>query len=82
MWSNLIEHTQPKAICPFNMTSVKITNAILDLGLVSHLPLDGYTWITSFKLYKPIGIGHKKDMLLCIISEATITQTRRENGKK
>lgn len=77
-----MEHTQPKALCPFSMTSIKITNATVDLGLVSYLPLDGYTWITSLKLYKPIAIRHKKEMLFCILSEATITQTRREAGKK
>lgn len=83
MWSDFIGHTQPKVACPLNTTSIKVSNATVDLGYVSYLPLDGYTWITSLKLYKSVeSARRKKELLFCIMNEATITKTRRESGKK
>lgn len=78
-WGNFADNLHPIPRCPLNMSSIKIVNAIADLGFAARLPLDGYTWITSFKLYKPIAhVRYKKQCLLCLISEATITKPRRQ----
>lgn len=82
MWSDFIEHSQPKIKCPFRPPLIKTMNAVVDLGLVSHLPLDGYNWLIAIKLFKSIGNSHhKKTLLFCIMCEATITKTR-ERGRK
>lgn len=83
MWSEFIEHSQPKIKCPFNVPSIKLTNAYIDLGIVSHLPLDGYIWLTTLKIYKSTAnIRLKKVLLFCMTCEATITRARRQRGNK
>lgn len=83
MWTDFIDHTQPKAKCPFTENSIKVMNATVDLGFVSYLPLEGFLWINSLKLYKSVeSVQHEKVLLFCIMSEAHITKTRREGGKK
>lgn len=82
MWSDFIERSQPKIRCPFKPPLVNTMNSTVNLGLVSHLPLDGYTWLISLKLYKSIANNrHKKTLLFCIMSEATITRTREREKK-
>ena len=82
MWTDFIERSQPKIRCPFKPPLIKTMNATVDLGMVSHLPLDGYNWLIALKLFKPMANNrHKKTLVFCIISEATITKTR-ERGRK
>lgn len=76
-WREIVTHMEPKPICPFDVSSIKIMNFTMDLGFAARLPLDGYTWITSIKLYKPIAhVRHRKHLLFCFIAEATITKQR------
>lgn len=75
IWTNIMEHLQPQAKCPLKPSVMKLTNATLDFSLLSYLPIDGYTWVISFKVFKPIAnVRHKKQMIFCIISEATVTK--------
>lgn len=82
IWTDLMAHFQPRAKCPINASIVKIVNATIDYSLIAHLPLEGYTWIIDYKIFEPFkNVRHKKRMVLCIISEATVTNTQ-EEGKK
>lgn len=83
MWSNLVEHTEPRIKCPFNVKTIKVTNATVDLSYADELPLDGYVWLIYGKLFKPIPkIRHKKQLLICIMGESKITKTPREDRNK
>lgn len=74
-----MEHMQPKPECPLKMPSIKLLNATADLRFASRFPLDGFTWITSLKLYKSIAhVRHKKQLLFCIMCETPITKSRRQ----
>lgn len=81
MWTEFAQHTIPKAKCPFNMTSIKVTNATVDLGYIAHLPLEGYYWSFLFKVFKPIlRLRNKKKMLFCGSYEAIITKTHQKKS--
>lgn len=54
LWTDFVKHATPKPKCPLN-TSINIENATVELGFVSYLPFDGYTWTFSFKAFKEIG---------------------------
>lgn len=82
IWSDAIEHTQPKAKCPLNKGSIKITNATIDLIYLTYLPIEGYTWTIVGKAFKSIAnLKHKKQLLFCIMSEATVTKANRKQSK-
>lgn len=76
IWSDSVAHTQPRAKCPFNKTSVKVTNATINLAYITFLPfISDYTWILYFKAFKPINhLRHKKRLVHCFIVEATATK--------
>lgn len=83
MWIDFGEHLHPKLKCPLKMSSIKIDNAIIDFAWISRLPLDGYKWVNSFKLFKQIPhVRHRKQLLFCLMSEATITKLRRRQWWK
>lgn len=54
IWTDLMAHFQPRAKCPIKASIVKIVNATKDYSLIAHLPLEGYTWIIDYKIFKPI----------------------------
>lgn len=75
LWTDLVEHTNPKASCPFNMTSMQVSNATLDLSYMDHLALDGFIWTFFFKVFKPIpNVRYKKEILLCLAIESKVTK--------
>lgn len=84
LWSEFFQHTEPKIKCPFKKTTIKITDGMVDIGYVAHLPLSGYKWNFVIKVYKS-GAGskarHKTRLLMCLIFELTITKTRPEKKK-
>lgn len=78
VYTDLADRMKPNPKCPLDMPSIKILNATVDLSFAARLPLDGFTWITSIKLYKSIAhVRHKKQLLFCLISQNTITKSRR-----
>lgn len=82
IWSDVIEHTQPKAKCPLNKGSIRVTNATIDYIYLAYLPIEGYTWTVFGKAFKPIAnVKHKKQLLFCIVVEATTTKTSRKQNK-
>lgn len=80
IWSNFMNHIEPKLICPFGKQTHKIVNAPVDMGYVAHLPLDGYTWSFTIKVFKSVKSRRKKQMVFCKLFEMTITKTR--SGRK
>lgn len=80
LWSEFMKHGQPKMVCPFKKTTYKITEAVVDLGYVAHLPLDGYKWTFIIKTFKSIKGRKKKQMIFCEAFDITITRTR--SGRK
>lgn len=83
LWSEIMAHTHPKLECPVKATNIKIVNATLDFSILSHLPLDGYIWIISIKIFKPLAnVRHKKRLILCTISEYTITKSNQSTNKR
>lgn len=76
IWSDFIEHTEPKLTCPSSSKFVKVTNATFDMGYIERLPLDGHIWIFYIKLFKPIpNVRHKKESLFCMMFESKITKS-------
>lgn len=76
IFNAFLDQVQPKLKCPLNMHSIKISNATADLNFAARLPLDGYTWITTIKMFKSIAhVRHKKRLLFCLMSQNTITQS-------
>lgn len=79
-WTDFMTHTKPKAKCPFNMKSIMVTNATVDLGYMANLPIDGYTWVLLFKCFQPVNKDrYKKHLLYCGTSEINITKSRIKN---
>lgn len=77
LWTGLMSNTEPPMKCPFEKTTIKIKNAIVDLGYIAHLPLSGYTWKFTFKSFKtPAKVRRKKRFLSCIAFQVTVTKAR------
>lgn len=81
LWTDFMAHIQPKLRCPMNMKFMKVINATVDLGYISHLPLDGHNWIFIIKTFKS-NAQHKKQLAFCILFEVTAMKTHRERSKK
>lgn len=76
MWTDVVEHTEPRPKCPFDKKSLKMTNATWDMSYVDHLPLDGHIWIFFMKLFKSIpNVRHKKESIFCMMFESKITKS-------
>lgn len=72
-WTDLMLHTIPKTKCPLKPPLLKFRNATSDVSFLTYLPLDGYIWTVSVRMFKPIAnVRHKKRLLFCIMIEATI----------
>lgn len=84
-WTDFMAHTHPRAKCPFDMKTIKVTNATVDLGYLSYLPLDGYIWSFFIKAFQSIAKAKDKyRMIYCGVSEVNITRThagRKRNQK-
>lgn len=81
LWTDFMEHTQPKPKCPFNMKSIQITNATIDLGYIAHLPLDGFDWTFQMKTFNLPSKGRKKKQLLfCGMYEVIVKSSQYETG--
>lgn len=82
LWTDFMKHAEPKFKCPIKQ-SIKIQNATIDLGYISYLPFDGYTWFFSIKAYRISGIKsrRRKQMLYCGICEIIVTKHHPERKK-
>lgn len=81
-WTDFMAHTHPKVKCPFTTETIKVTNATVDLGYLSYLPLDGYIWTFSFKVFQPIAKAKDKNRLLyCGSSQINITKAHNARKK-
>ena len=81
LWTDFMAHTQPKLRCPINIKSMKIINATVDLGYISHLPLDGHSWSFTIKSFKT-NARHKKRLAYCVVFEVAAMKIQRERSKK
>lgn len=82
MWSDLAASANPRLRCPIKPPGFEIRNATIDLNYLSYLPLEGFTWTVTFKIFKPIrNVRHKKKMLFCIINEGSVVKERRNRKK-
>lgn len=77
IWSEFMKHSEPRVMCPFkkNVPYV-VTNAPIDMGFLSHLPIDGYTWTFTEKMFKTVKGRKTKRMVYCEEFEITITKNR------
>lgn len=84
LWSDIMAHAEPKIKCPIKKeTKIKITNAVVDLGYVAHLPLDGHAWTMTVKIFKAAPKSRfKKRQIFCMTFVITITKNRPERRKK
>lgn len=82
IWSNFIAHTQPRAKCPFKAIPVKVKNATVDFSYITHLPIGGYTYIMTIKVFKSIpNVRHRKQMLFCILNESSAIESIKSSRK-
>lgn len=83
LWSDFMVHTEPKLKCPFGNSTIRIKDAVIDLGYVAHLPLDGNTWTFTVKVFKPGAIArHRKRFMFCITFEIAIQKMLPDRKKK
>lgn len=81
LWTDFMMHAHPKLKCPFNMKTIDITNATVDLGYIAYLPLDGYDWTFLMRTFNPPAKGQKKkQMLFCGMYEVIVTRGQHEKG--
>jgi len=71
------KHLDPPLLCPIKPGNYALVNASFDLSLISMVPLDGYTWLVTFKLVT-LENGLKKT-LMCLNSETKVIKTSRKS---
>lgn len=83
IWSDTVEHTVPRAKCPFKSKSIIISNATVNLAYIAYLPfISDYTWILHYKAFKPINeVRQKKRLIYCFFNEVTVTKAVKERKK-
>lgn len=74
-WSEFMKNV-PKINCPFEKSTIKIPDATVELGYIAHLPLDGYTWIFTEKVFKSVKGRKIKRMVFCVAFQVTIRKYR------
>lgn len=78
IWSDFIAHTKPRAKCPFKAVPVKVMNATVDFSYIANLPLGGYAYILTFKVFKSIpNVRYKKEMFFCFLVESNVVNSRK-----
>lgn len=80
IWSDFVAQTKPKAKCPFKAVPLKVINATIDFTPLTSLPIGGYTYITTYKVFKSIpNVRHKKQKLFCVMTEASVVKLGKSN---
>lgn len=80
LWTDFMSQTELK--CPFKKTVVKVDHGIIDLGYIAHLPLSGYTWIFTFKVFhSDAKTRNKKKQIFCLNVRMTVTKSRPQKRK-
>lgn len=66
----------------FIIRDLQLSNATLDFNYLSNLPLEGYTYILTFNVFKTIAnVRHKKRKLFCLMCESTVTRASTGRNK-
>lgn len=77
IWSDMVAHSYPRIKCPIEPSTIKFKNTTIDFSFMAQstqIPVDGYTWIIMFKVFRPFpNVRHKKRLQFCLLSEITAT---------
>ena len=69
---------QPKIECPIIAQRYTATNATLDLSPFTYLPINGYIWVISLKLFS--GIDKARELAMCV--EINLKTSKTPNVRK
>jgi hypothetical protein len=67
---------KPPLECPLKTANYTSPQSILNLALISLLPLDGYVWLVSIKFVSSDNQNKSKKIILCLNAEVEISKTR------
>lgn len=81
LWSEFMNHVNPKITCPFKKGAHKITEALVDVGYIAHLPIHGFLWVTE-KVYKVTKRRKKKRLVFCVTFELRVQKKRTGRERK
>lgn len=75
-YSKGFEGIKPQLFCPFEPGNYTIDDATFDVTLISMMPIDGYVWVTTFKLAAVTKGSKKKRLVMCANSETKVVKRR------
>lgn len=78
-YSGLFENIKPPLSCPIQPGNYSIEEASIDLTPVSFVPLDGFTWLVTFKFVSSTKGSKVKKTVLCLNSETKIYRTNKQS---
>lgn len=82
LWTDLAAQTHPQLRCPLKPPTLEVINATTDLSVLSHLPIEGFIWTLTFKIFRPIpNVRHKKRLLYCLIVEGSVVKDKMKKNK-
>lgn len=61
----------PTLECPIKVGKYKLTDGVLDLNMLAHLPLDGFRWAVWIKVWD-VSERPKKVMVTCIEGQVRV----------
>jgi hypothetical protein len=63
---------KPPLKCPLKPGNYSLTDSIVDLSIISLIPIDGFIWMATFTLVSSEDGAKKKKIVMCINSETKI----------
>lgn len=75
-YSKAFQSIQPPMECPIKPGNYTLGPILLDLTIVSMLPIDGYVWIVNFKLASSVKGNKTKKLAMCLNSEVKVIKRR------
>lgn len=76
-YSPVFEKIKPPFRCPLKPGLYTLEESVLDLFIISMMPLDGYIWVVKFQLISSQKGKKAKEIAMCLNSETKITRARR-----
>lgn len=75
-YSSVLLGVKPPVKCPIKSGNYSLDDASLNLGLFKLMPMEGYTWIVSFKVIstEKINGSVSRDVLMCLTTETKIVK--------
>lgn len=76
LYANVFKNIRPPLKCPVEPGNYTIPPAELDISIMSLMPLDGYVYLTSFKVSSGVNGGKSKKIAWCLSIETKIERIR------